>query len=239
MNPEPPAGCWALLPASGKGTRIGADRPKQYLELAGRSILQHTLERLLSHPSIDGAVLVLAADDQHWSGLGLEFDKPVILANGGAERFHSVRNGLARLAEQCVGNPLVLIHDAVRPLVAHKDLDRLIEQASMKPDGALLATPVADTLKRDDGAGRVAATQDRRHLWRACTPQAFLLSLIRQALDAAMKQGLELTDDASAMEAAGYRPRLVQCEPSNFKITHPSDIRLAEVLLAWQRDQAD
>jgi 2-C-methyl-D-erythritol 4-phosphate cytidylyltransferase len=235
MSDNARAECWALLPASGKGKRMGADRPKQYLEVAGQPILQHTLERLLSHPGIDGVVLVLAADDQFWPGLGLQFDKPVILAEGGAERFLSVRNGLARLAEQCTADALVLIHDAVRPLVTHHDLDRLIEQASLAPDGALLATPVADTLKRDDGSGRVVATQDRRHLWRACTPQAFSLELILQALDDAIAQGLLLTDDASAMEAAGYRPKLVQCDPSNFKITHPSDIRLAEVLLGWQQ----
>ena len=226
-----PVECWALLPAGGKGERIGADRPKQYIELAGRTILQHTLERLISHPAIKGVVLVLSRDDQYWQALDLHFAKPIILAEGGSERYHSVLSGLEKLAAVTVGDPLVLIHDAVRPLVSHDDLDRLIEQANVTPDGALLATPLADTLKLDDGEGAVADTPDRRHLWRAFTPQAFSLGLIRNALTAAVEQGIELTDDASAMESAGYRPRLVQCDPSNLKITHPSDIRLAELLL--------
>jgi len=222
---------WAVIPASGVGQRMQADRPKQYLPLSDKTILQHTLERLLSHPEIDGAVLVLGEEDPLWERLQFSTDKPLLICHGGAQRQHSVYNGLLALHEHTKADPMVLIHDAVRPFVSHDDLSRLIELAGCQPDGALLAAPVADTLKLADDQAQVVQTQDRHNLWRALTPQAFRLSTILAALKSAIDQDLAITDDASAMELAGYHPRLVSSSSINFKITTADDLLLARYIV--------
>ncbi len=222
---------WAVIPASGVGKRMQADRPKQYLRLSDKTILQHTLERLLSHPEINGAVLVLGEEDPFWERLLFTTDKPLLICHGGAQRQHSVYNGLLALHQHTNADPLVLIHDAVRPFVAHDDLSRLINLASSQPDGALLAAPVADTLKLADDLAQVIQTQDRHNLWRALTPQAFRLSIILAALKSAIDQDLEITDDASAMELAGYHPQLVSSSTVNFKITTADDLLLARYIV--------
>jgi 2-C-methyl-D-erythritol 4-phosphate cytidylyltransferase len=222
---------WAVIPATGIGNRMQADRPKQYLKLGEQSILQHTLDRLLSHPQIDGAILVLHSQDQYWNELNYRSAKPLLVCTGGAQRHHSVFNGLQLLGQQSVVNPLVLIHDAVRPFVSHDDLSRLIELAVLQQDGALLATAVADTLKLADETPRVIATQSRKNLWRALTPQAFRLAAIQPALQSAIEKNLSITDDASAMELAGFHPQLVSSASMNFKITTPDDLLLAQFIV--------
>ncbi len=222
---------WAVIPATGVGNRMQADRPKQYLPLQHKTILEHTLDNLLAHPQIRGVVLVLHPQDEIWQTLGYQTDKPLLLCTGGVERQHSVLNGLNHLQQQCSSEVLVLIHDAVRPFVNHAELDRLIEKADECPGGAVLATPVADTLKRADAQGAIECTQDRAQLWRALTPQAFALTDIQHALQQAMAAGHQVTDDASAMELAGYHPSLIESSPINFKITTPADLVLAKLLI--------
>ncbi len=224
---------WAVVPASGIGSRMRADRPKQYLSLGGRCILEHSLDRLLSHPRIEGAVIALAEEDRWWPQLEYHSDKPLLTASGGAERLDSVLSALRRLQSKLPSDALVLVHDAVRPFVGHSDLDRLIEAARLDDHGALLATPLADTLKRSaEPSGTVmpgvAETVPRERLWQALTPQAFRLSLLRRALESAVEQRLPITDDASAMELAGYSPRLVAGDRRNIKLTHPEDLQLGE-----------
>ena len=230
MNPpgNSSTAVWAVIPATGVGNRMQADRPKQYLTLGPQTILEHTLERLLSHPDIDGAVLVLNAQDEYWPALHFHHEKPLLLCTGGEQRLHSVFNGLQRLQQQSNANPLVLIHDAVRPFVAHQDLSRLIAAALQQDDGALLAAAVADTLKLADDDGKVMRTQSREKLWRALTPQAFRLELISAALRDAIDKNLPITDDASAMELAGFHPQLLASASMNFKITTPDDLLLAQ-----------
>jgi 2-C-methyl-D-erythritol 4-phosphate cytidylyltransferase len=223
---------WAVVPATGVGARMQADRPKQYLLLGGRSIIELTLERLLSHPLIAGVVVVLSPQDGYWSQLEVTSDKPVLTCDGGSERFHSVFNGLECLFSHIGCDALVLIHDAVRPFVTHADLDRVIEAAGQGDEGAILALPVADTLKMSDSTRRIVDTRSRQGLWRAFTPQVFRLQLIMPAIARVIREGLEVTDDASAMEATGYRPRLVACDHRNIKITHPEDLDFARVLMA-------
>jgi len=223
---------WAIVPATGVGARMQADRPKQYLQLGGRSIIEHTLERLLSHPQIEGAIVVLSPQDSYWPQLEFSSDKPVLTCDGGSERFHSVFNGLECLFAHIACDALVLIHDAVRPFVTHADLDRVIAAAGQGDDGAILALPVADTLKMADSAQHILDTRPRQGLWRAFTPQAFRLQLIMAAIAQVIREGLEVTDDASAMEAMGYNPRLVACDHRNIKITHPEDLDFARLLLA-------
>ncbi len=230
MSSLEPGDTWAVIPATGVGQRMQADRPKQYLMLGQRSILQYTLDNLLAHPRIHGAVLIFHPQDQYRDTLDVHSDKPVLCCHGGEQRQHSVLNGLQHLQQQVTNNPYVLIHDAVRPFVSASDLDRLMQAMREHEDGALLATPVADTLKLGDNQNRIKRTQSREHLWRALTPQAFLLDKILSALDRAIQHQASITDDASAMELAGYHPQLVSSSAINFKITTPEDLRLARFI---------
>ena len=227
---------WAVVPASGIGSRMGADRPKQYLELEGRSLLARSLDRLLAHPRIEGAVVALAPGDAWWPKLDYRSDKTLLTCEGGVERLHSVLSALQRLEDHLAGDALVLVHDAVRPFVTRDDLARLISAAERDEQGALLATPLADTLKRarigdDQEAARVAETPPREGLWQALTPQAFRLSLLKKALHSALEQGRLVTDDASAMELQGFAPRLVRGDRRNLKLTHPEDLLLGRWIL--------
>ena len=210
---------------------MGADRPKQYLALSGKTILEHTLDNLLGHPLITGAVVILHPQDEYWSQLGYQHEKPLLIAHGGEQRHHSVYHGLQLLQEQLQADCYALIHDAVRPFVRHRDLDRLIQALGQAEDGALLAAPVADTLKLANRRQQVERTVSREGLWRAFTPQAFRLQLIIQALEQVLENNLQVTDDASAMELAGYQPYLVESDSLNIKITHPDDLEIALSLL--------
>lgn len=225
---------WALVPAAGAGKRLGASIPKQYLTLLGRPVIAHTLGTLLEHPRIAGAVVAVDAADHWWPSIAAELAtaKPVLTATGGAERCHSVLNGLEVLREQALPQDWVLVHDAARPCLREADVDRLLDELSDDPIGGLLAAPVRDTLKRADAAGRSETTVDRSRLWHALTPQMFRLENLHAALCAALARGLLVTDEAAAMEAAGFSPRLVEGRADNLKITHPEDLALAEFFLS-------
>jgi 2-C-methyl-D-erythritol 4-phosphate cytidylyltransferase len=224
---------WAMAPAAGAGKRMGSAVPKQYLSLAGRPIIVHTLVTLLDHPRIDGVAVAISAGDEWWPTVAakLSTTKPLWVVTGGSERCHSVLNGLEALAELAQPDDWVLVHDAARPCLTAGDLDRLIDRLADDPVGGLLAVPVRDTLKRADDAGRVAATVDRSRLWHALTPQIFRLGMLHEALRAALARGLLVTDEAAAMEAAGFAPRLVEGRADNLKITRPEDLALAEFYL--------
>ncbi len=224
---------WAMVPAAGAGKRMGSAVPKQYLSLAGRPVIAHTLASLLDHPRIDGVAVAIGAGDEWWPTVAAELNaaKPLRVVTGGAERCHSVLNGLEALSEPAQPEDWVLVHDAARPCLTAGDLDRLIDTLADDPVGGLLAIPVRDTLKQADDAGRVAATVDRSRLWHALTPQMFRLGMLHEALRAALARGLLVTDEAAAMEAAGFAPRLVEGRADNLKITRPEDLALAEFYL--------
>ena len=228
---------WAVVPAAGSGSRIGQDRPKQYLDFQGKTVLEHCLDRLLEHPAIAGIVLVLAADDRHWKSLDYRTDKPVFLAEGGAERLHSVYSGLTTLQYRCGNDVMALVHDAARPLVSHDDLERVIAAARRHIAGAILAVPISDTLKLENASGEVAHTVPRDGLWRALTPQVFHLQVLLNALKRAIDRGEGVTDDAQAVEQAGYNPALVAGSAENIKINRPGDMQLAEKIWLHQRNQ--
>ncbi|MFN2349587.1 MAG: 2-C-methyl-D-erythritol 4-phosphate cytidylyltransferase [Thioalkalivibrio sp.] len=225
---------WAVIPAAGVGRRMGSDRPKQYLPLAGRTVLEHTLDVFARHPRITGLVVAIGAEDPWFKTLSLDTGKPMRVVQGGEERCHSVLNGLRDLKAVAADDDWVLVHDAARPCLSHADLDRLIATLETDSVGGLLATPMSDTLKRADRSGRVAETVDRNGLWRAFTPQMFRLGLLAEALQSALAAGTLVTDDASAMERAGHAPRLVEGSPANLKITSPADLALAEFFLGRQ-----
>jgi len=225
--------CWALVPAAGVGKRMGSAIPKQYLPLAGQPVIVHALATLLEHPRVAGLVVAIGAEDEWWPTVAAELraTKPLRIVAGGAERCHSVSNGLEALWEWAAPNDWVLVHDAARPCLVAEDLNQLLAELMNDPVGGLLAVPVRDTLKRADAAGRIAATVDRSQLWHALTPQMFRLGILREVLRAALARGLLVTDEAAALEAAGFAPRLVEGRADNLKITRPEDLALAEFYL--------
>ncbi|GAB2494636.1 2-C-methyl-D-erythritol 4-phosphate cytidylyltransferase [Arenimonas alkanexedens] len=223
---------WAIVPAAGRGTRFGGERPKQYLSLAGRTVIEHSLRAVLSHDDVDGVVVALSPEDSDWPGWREIGGKPVITCVGGAERADSVLAGLHALPASVDADQWVLVHDAARPCLHPDDLARLIQIGQADPIGALLAAPVRDTLKRADAIGKSQSTEPRDGLWRALTPQLFRRGGLVRALEAAMRAGIRVTDEAMAMERLGLRPCLVEGRDDNLKITTPSDLALAEYLLS-------
>ena len=215
-----------VVPAAGVGKRMQADRPKQYLLLHGKTILEHTLATLHAHPRIGQIVVVLHPDDQFFAHLPLAGAPWLTAVVGGQERADSVLAGLAAVQQQ----DWVLVHDAARPCISHDDISRLLTLAEGEI-GGLLAAPVRDTMKRTDANGRVHATVERQHLWHALTPQFFPFAQLHQALSQALSEQVTITDEASAMEFAGHPVQLLQGDASNIKITHPRDMLLAAVFL--------
>ena len=218
---------------------MGSTIPKQYLPLAGRPVMAHTLDLLLRHPRLTGVVVAISVEDEWWPEVAAAqvTDKPLLVVMGGAERGHSVLNGLDALWERAQPDDWVLVHDAARPCLCVDDLDRLLTELTNDTVGGLLAVPVRDTLKQADSTGQVVATVDRSQLWHALTPQMFRLGLLREALREALARGQIVTDEAAAMEAAGFTPRLIEGRADNLKITRPEDLALAEFYLTRGRSR--
>jgi 2-C-methyl-D-erythritol 4-phosphate cytidylyltransferase len=223
---------WAVVPSAGRGTRFGGDVPKQYLEVAGEPLLAHSLRALLAHPAVEGAVVVLAADDTLWPGWNTFADKPILACIGGDARADSVLAGLAALPDSVRADDFVLVHDAARPNLGLGDLEQLLERGRNDPVGAILAAPVRDTLKRAGDDGGIDGTQPRERLWRALTPQLFRRLQLTRALEAARRDGLTVTDESMAMEQQGLRPLLVEGSDDNFKITTAADLARFAFILA-------
>jgi len=233
---------WAVIPAAGTGSRMQSDMPKQYLKLGESTLIEHALQRLARIPGLAGIVVAIAADDPRWDAsccdrLSTRLGVRVTTVTGGAQRHESVLNALAFLSETADADDWVLVHDAARPCVTIEDLQRLIETLADDPVGGLLGVPVADTVKRVDDQGRVEETVSREGLWRALTPQMFRLGTLQKALRGAAARGLHVTDDASAMELAGFHPRMVAGSEQNIKVTRPRDLELAAVYLKQQESQ--
>jgi 2-C-methyl-D-erythritol 4-phosphate cytidylyltransferase len=223
---------WLVMPAAGIGRRFGADRPKQYAPLCGRTVIEWALAPFLTDARCAGAVVALAEEDPYWKAVA---PPSVLVAAGGQERSHSVRNGLAALAERANRDDWVLVHDAARPCLSGPDLDRLLADLAVHPVGGLLATPAADTLKRADAFRDVQQTVDRAGLWRAQTPQMFRYGRLCEALDRAHAAGRTPTDEAQAIEWLGDIPRLVEGAAANLKITSAADLAIAAALLKENR----
>ena len=218
---------FAVVPAAGAGSRMGGGTPKQYLKLGGKTVLDHSLQVLLDYPELEQLAIVLAADDTQWASSGFAKHPCVTSAVGGASRAESVLAGLRALSGQASDDDHVLVHDAARPCLRGEDLDKLIRYGRRSNDGALLAVPARDTLKQADGSA-VAVTLDRSQIWQAQTPQLFRYGQLTQALEQASPT---VTDEASAIEALGGKPRLVQGHHDNIKITYLEDLAMAEAAL--------
>ena len=221
---------FGLIPAAGAGERMGSTKPKQYLELLGRPMLYHSVKALLADARIAIVFVVLAPADQEfkrhpWAEFG---ERVAPLYCGGATRHDSVLNGLVAASSTVEPEDWMLVHDAARPCLGERELQRMLDALAADEVGGILGVPVADTLKRADATGRIQATEPREHLWQAQTPQMFRHDLLLQALSRTAK----LSDEAGAIEALGLAPKLVQVSATNLKVTYPEDLRLAQTILA-------
>jgi len=217
----------ALIPAAGVGARMAAGSPKQYLPLLGKPMLLHTIEAFAASELIERVVVVVSPEDGYIGELALP-PSVTVLRCGGATRMDSILNGLRRLAGELAGDDMVLVHDAARPGLTPALIRKLIEEVGSNPAGGLLALPVVDTVKTTRGGA--VRTTPRDGLWLAQTPQMFSYALLLRALGSAQDPNA-ITDDASAVEALGLSPQLVEGHPRNMKVTLPSDIRIAEMYL--------
>lgn len=227
---------WVVIPAAGVGSRMQADRPKQYLSLLGKTVIEQTLACFTKRSDIAGIVVVTSATDPYWNSLDLPEAKPIYRCSGGKERCDSVLSALTYLRDNLslANDVTVLVHDAARPCLSDSDLDKLLQTNPQQT--ALLAMPVRDTMKREQaGESVVSHTEDRTGLWHALTPQMATLGLLHKALTQAFNEDMQVTDEASALEYMGLQPVLVEGEASNIKITRPADLALAEFFLSQQR----
>jgi len=224
------AGMAAVIPAAGRGSRMGAAMPKQYLVVAGRTIIEHSLAALMALPGLRRIYVAVAADDSRFAELAIARDPRIVVVTGGEARADSVAAALARLIGD--GYSWALVHDAARPCLEPSDLLRLVDDCATHRRGALLACAVRDTMKRSDGTHQVTATVPRELLWHALTPQLFPAADLARAIQDAQQAGVAVTDEASAMEWAGHRVGLVTGSRWNQKITEPDDLPLAQAWLS-------
>lgn len=232
---------WAIVPAAGRGERFASTEthnlPKQYTPLLGSSVLEWSLRALLAEPRIHAIVVVLAAGDGHWQHVAAKLNSPKLLTTiGGAQRQDSVMNGLELLASRAAADDWILVHDAARPCLSSSDIGALADalqdksgDGASKVNGAVLAAPIVDTVKRELPSG--VETVDRAGLWRALTPQVFAFAPLRRALQEAARAGIAVTDEAQAMERIGIRACLVSGSPFNIKVTRAEDLNVAAGIL--------
>lgn len=228
---------WCVVPAAGVGKRMGVNLPKQYLPLAGKQVAEHTLSTMLRVSLFSAVVVALSEEDTYWQACSVFKSPRIVRCNGGTERYHSVLNGLYALEGRAQPGDWVLVHDIARPCIRVTDIQRLITRTSEHPVGGILATPVRDTMKRANPAGEISETVDRSNLWHALTPQMFRYEMLRNAIEQGLAASLAMTDEASAIEALGHRPLLVEGAADNIKITHPQDLPLAALFLQQQQAQ--
>ncbi len=225
---------WAVVPAAGVGKRMNADRPKQYLELAGKTVIEHTLYRLLSADVFAAVAVAISVEDPYWPELDVSVHEKVITAAGGKERADSVLSALKSIRDLASDNDWVLVHDAARPCITATDIHFLIDSLMDDPVGGILALSSHDTLKNVQ-SGSILGTLDRSHIWRALTPQMFRYGSLKQALEMA-EGNPAITDEASALELQGLQPKIVEGRPDNIKITRPEDLALAQFYMEHQND---
>ncbi|MEH2922451.1 2-C-methyl-D-erythritol 4-phosphate cytidylyltransferase [Samsonia erythrinae] len=221
----------AVLPAAGNGSRMQNDRPKQYLTIGNdatgrKTILEHTIDTLLRHASIQRVVVAIRSDDVFFPTLAIANDPRILVVTGGQQRADSVLAGLAAVADTA----WALVHDAARPCLHQDDLTRLLALVGQSDVGGILAAPVRDTMKRSTD-GFIEHTVERNDLWHALTPQLFPAVLLKACLQRALQDGVTVTDEASALEYCGYRPQIISGRSDNIKVTRPEDLALAEFYL--------
>lgn len=228
---------WVIIPAAGVGKRMGSDTPKQYLSLNGKSIIEHTLSVFDGHESISEIIVAVSESDEYWPSLNINLSKPLHVAKGGNERCDSVLNGLKFLENKAADSDWVLVHDAARPCLRQEDLSLLLDTLEEHAVGGILAVSVRDTMKRSTDENIIKETVDRENLWHALTPQMFRYGLLKSSLESALNDNKVITDEASAIELAGYQPVLVEGHADNLKVTRAEDLELAAFFLRQANDK--
>ena len=227
---------WAIIPAAGVGRRMAISQPKQYLQLEGKTILEHSLDKLSSCEAVAGVAVGIADNDAYWHKLEISHENLLGTYVGGAQRIHTVLKGLEYISKWAAKDDWVMVHDAVRPCVEVADIDLLIERAMQLKCSAILATPVIDTVKKLNQNGVIETTLNREELMLAATPQLFPIALLQRALELALAQNILSTDESAAVEMLGELPLAIATRRSNIKITTAEDLQIAGIFLAKNKD---
>lgn len=221
---------YAVVPAAGVGKRMGADRPKQYLQVNGQSILEHTLTRLLCFPTFEKIMIAVNHDDPFFHNMPVSKDDRIQNCDGGKERVDSVLNGLNALLQQGADvSDWVMVHDVARPCISQNDIQLLYDARNNQ--GAIIGAPVRDTMKRTDAQGNIIETVEREQLWHALTPQLSQIGILKDAIEWSLQKQLPVTDEASALEHTGLKPKMIAGLASNIKVTHPDDLAMVTQFL--------
>lgn len=224
---------WAIIPAAGSGSRFSKTELKQYQEIQGKTVLEHTIARLNALP-LAGYVLAISAQDDVAKSLNLKNKEKAHFCLGGAERVDSVLNALKYLVTIADADDYVFVHDAARPCVTEQCLENLVQTATLENCSAILAIPVRDTLKLAQKNAVIEKTLSREQVWQAQTPQISTLAILKKAIECALENNMVITDEASALEYVGEKVKVVQGRSDNIKITYPDDLELASLIISAQ-----
>lgn len=223
---------WVVIPAAGIGKRMGVDIPKQYITVCDKAIIEHTVEKFTSRNDLQGILVALSNSDQHWSTLELSKNNKITTVTGGEERYKSVYNALCSLKNKADDDDWILVHDAVRPCITTFEIDQFIADLDhLNGIGGILALPCFETMKKANTNHEIEETIDRKFIWHAQTPQMFRYKKLFLAIEKIMNENIFITDEAMAMELAGYKPVLIQGTHSNIKITDQNDLKYLESFL--------
>ena len=223
---------WVVIPAAGIGKRMGVDIPKQYITVCDKAIIEHTVEKFTSRNDLQGILVALSNSDQHWSTLELSKNNKITTVTGGEERYKSVYNALCSLKNKAGDDDWILVHDAVRPCITTSEIDQFIADLDhLNGIGGILALPCFETMKKANTNHEIEETIDRKFIWHAQTPQMFRYKKLFLAIEKIMNENIFITDEAMAMELAGYKPVLIQGTHSNIKITDQNDLKYLESFL--------
>lgn len=222
---------WVVIPAAGVGKRMGVDKPKQYIPVNDKTILEHTINCFINRDEIEAVVVAISKADEYWPDLAISKHEKIITAPGGDERYQSVFNGLQGLKNKADDNDWVLVHDAARPCLNQSAIDRLMIELRTHDVGGILAMPCRDTMKRANESSEIVDTVERESLWHAQTPQMFKFGKLFTAIEKIVNENIIVTDESMAMELAGYKPLLVEGHQENIKITHKDDLQYIDLYL--------
>ena len=222
---------WVVIPAAGEGLRMGVDKPKQYISINNKTIIEHTIDCFIYREEIEKIIVAISKEDEFWSTLEISDHDKIMTVSGGKERYQSVLNSLKMLSSEAEDDDWVMVHDAARPCLNQSAIDRLIIQLKGHDIGGILAMPCRDTMKRSNDTGEIDETVERQSLWHAQTPQMFKYGKLLLAIQDALKNKAVVTDEAMAVERLGFKPMLVLGHQENIKLTYKDDLESLKAYL--------